>query len=908
MLVGRDAECARLAAALSAARDGRGGAAVLVGEPGIGKTTLLRWAVERAEGMTVLAARGIESEAELPYAALVDLLTPIVHRLDALPEAQATVLMSALGLGPPGATDRFAVGVATLGLLAAAAEEGTVLVAVDDLQWVDSASQAALAFSARRLAALPAFFVAAQRRAIGDTSLLLPDAEVVALNPLAPADAAQLLAASGDIAPDVAVTLLGAARGNPLALVELPQLLTPGQLGGAEPLVDPIPTKNGLERAFSARLAPLSVQGRRAAVGAAADGSGTLRVVLRALGSLGLDERALSEVEALGLVRLDGNEIEFRHPLVRSAAYHGADPAERRLVHAALATADDDPDRRVWHLAATALGPDEAVASELERAGDRALARGAFGAAAAAFERAASLTPEREARGMRLVRAASALDETGSLARSEAFAREAAELIEDPRAIARAVRLIASSKMGAGEVETAYSMLLDAAEQVEELDPAWAAAMFNLAANLPLFRLQAPAAVELIERAWALGDPARPRMLVEKVSLAFGKVIAGDTAGSAMLIELAREATANVSMGHRQTSALGWPLVWVEEYGAARTLLTWALEAQRQGGSLRYLPQSLHPLAELDFRVGRWVPALAQVYEAIDLLEETGQHAEQGFARATAARIEAALGRDEECRAHAREAFAADAASGLLFATAYAGAALGLLELGRGDPEAAIVALEPVERIVRDGEVGEPWIVHWAPDLVEACSHAGRFDRAKDVLDTFESQALATQRTSARAAALRCRGILAADDAYADCFVEALDFHDRLPTPFERARTELAFGERLRRTGHRTDARDRLQSALQTFERLGAKPWAERARVELRASGQSVRTEEERAQEALTPQELQVAALVAGGATNREAAATLFLSAKTIEFHLGNVYRKLGIRSRTELARVVDAA
>jgi DNA-binding CsgD family transcriptional regulator len=359
--------------------------------------------------------------------------------------------------------------------------------------------------------------------------------------------------------------------------------------------------------------------------------------------------------------------------------------------------------------------------------------------------------------------------------------------------------------------------------------------------------------------------------------------------------------------GHRQSSAMGWPLVWVEEYDVARSMLNWAVGVQRAGGALRHLPQSLHPLAELDFRTGRWVPALAAAYEAIGLFEETGQPTERGFACATAARVEAALGRAEECRTHATEAFAADAAAGLLIATAYAGAALGLLELGRGDPEAAIVALEPVERILRDGEVGEPWIVHWAPDLIEAYSHTGAGDSARAVLEELETQARTTGRISALAAAARCQGVLAPDDAFVESFTTALELHDRVPTPFERARTELAYGERLRRAGQRSDSRERLQRALRTFERLGAEPWSERARAELRASGQSVRTPEQRAEDALTPQEIQVAALVAGGATNREAAAALFLSVKTIEFHLGHVYRKLGIRSRTELVRALDA-
>ena len=245
-------------------------------------------------------------------------------------------------------------------------------------------------------------------------------------------------------------------------------------------------------------------------------------------------------------------------------------------------------------------------------------------------------------------------------------------------------------------------MLLSEAEHVGELDPALAAALLSFAANLPFFRLEGPAAVELTERAWKLGDPARTRTPAERNARALAKSMAGDVAGPALLVELAVEARQDVETGHQMGAAVGWPLVWLEEYAAARTLLTWAVGVQRSGGSLRHLPQSLIELAELDFRVGRWVPALAGAYEAISLFEETAQRTELGFAQATTARMEAALGHDEDCRRRAQAGFAADAASGLLMASALSSAALGFLELSRGDPEAAILALEPVQRIVRE--------------------------------------------------------------------------------------------------------------------------------------------------------------------------------------------------------------
>ena len=322
-----------------------------------------------------------------------------------------------------------------------------------------------------------------------------------------------------------------------------------------------------------------------------------------------------------------------------------------------------------------------------------------------------------------------------------------------------------------------------------------------------------------------------------------------------------------------------------------------------------HLPQSLIELAELDFRVGRWVPALAGAYEAIALFEETAQRTELGFAQATIARMEAALGPGRRVPP--------PRAGGLRRRRRSPGScSRACWPAPRSDCSSSAAAIptprswrsSPWSESSSEGKLGEPWLVQWAPDLIEACSHVGRTDRAVEVLETFERQAQATGRISAQAAAARCRGLLAPDDA----FEEHVRGRARAARAACRRRSsaagrELAYGERLRRTQKRTKARERLRAALQTFERLGAEPWAERARSELRASGQSVRTPEQQVEDALTPQELQVAALVAGGATNREAAAALFLSVKTIEFHLGHVYRKLGIRSRTELARVVES-
>ena len=818
MLIGRDAECERLSTALEAAMDGAGGMWTIAGEPGIGKTTLLRWAAEQAGAALVAHTRGAESEADLPYAALADLLAPLAHHLDQLPAIQADVLSGAIGRGPPKGMDRFAVGVATLGLLRAAAEQQPIVLLVDDVQWVDSASIDALVFAGRRAEAEPVLVIASQRTATGSDEPRLTGTEVMSLEPLSPEAAAALLA--DGIAAPVAARLLDAARGNPLALVELPRLLSEGQLAGIEPLLDPIPTRNGLERAFASRLAPLSAAGRRAVLLAAADSSRKTGVVLEALAARGLDDAALREAEAIGLIELGANQVEFLHPLVRAAAYQCGDAAERRSAHAALADAEVDVDRAVWHRAAAILGADRDLAAQLAEAGERAVERGAPGAAAAAFERAAALAGDSAIRGRHLLAASCALDDLGNLPRALELARQAEALVDEPLAHARVVAQRASLQIALGDVEVASAAILEETERISVLDPTWAAGMMMLALSLPLHQLRSDEALRIAERAQSLGAEDRPRMLVEYSGCALSNIMAGHHLGTEAVLRLAREApSAPLPQAHRQSSGVGWGLVWVEEYDEARTLLHWAADLQRTSGALRYLGQSLHVLAELDFRVGRWVSAYAHAYEAIQLYDETGQRAERGFAFATLARLEAACGRGEDCRAHAQTAFDSDAASGQLIASATASAAVGLLELGNGDPEAAVASLELAEKVAADGELAEPWIVHSAPDIVEAYVHTGRLARAQEVLDVFTAHAQATGRISALAAAHRCRGMFASSDPYREEFEEALSLHKLVPTPFERARTDLAYGERLRRDGKRSEARPRLQSALVSFER-----------------------------------------------------------------------------------------
>ena len=595
----------------------------------------------------------------------------------------------------------------------------------------------------------------------------------------------------------------------------------------------------------------------------------------------------------------DGN-VSFRHPLVSSVVYQGESEDSRRAAHALLAEVDEDVDRQAWHRAAAAIAPDEAVATELDATARRALARGAPGSAVRAYEVGARFSAADDARGQRLARAARAAHRAGDVASAARHAIAARQLASDPITLGDLVLVESDLRMREGDLEGAHRALMAHAELLVETDRRRAATMLLLALKLRIFRLEGEAAADEVDGVLALLSDGKHE-LVHLVALSMSRTVAGrDGARDSALAAAA--AAAKAPHGHAHTLGIAWPLIWLEEYDVARQVTDRAMAVQREAGFLLYLPQSLLPRAELDFRTGRWETALSAADEALGLFEETQQASDVASAAAVLARMEAARGNADSCRAHAQRALASDVEFGLRSSAAFALAALGFLALGSRRPDEAIAPLETAERLAALGSVGEPWMLLSAPDLVEALAHAGRHARALEVLRDFEARSSAVGRVSALGAAARCAGILDAEGRWQDAFEEALAFHAHVPTPFERARTELCYGERLRRARRRADARARLRSALEVFDELGARPWSERARAELRASGQTARRRSTPV-DALTQQELAVAKLVVGGATNRDAAATLFVSPKTIEFHLGNVYRKLEVRSRTELVR-----
>jgi DNA-binding CsgD family transcriptional regulator len=904
-LIGREAECALVYRLLDKARNGRSGSLVLFGEPGIGKSALLDYAVaSAASDMRTLRATGLEAVSEAPFAALGELLRPVRSTIGSLSQTRRKALHTALGLDRGGDTEPVAVAAATLALLATLAEQGPLLCVVDDAHWIDRESVEVLTVVAGRLGAEGIVVLLAAREGEGFDSRGLPEAEVGGLAP----DAAHALLARHAprrLAADVADRLVLETAGNPLALVELPALLSDAQLAGRELLDRPLPVAGALERSFVRRARALQDDARRVLLVAAASDSEDLGLILRAANALGIEGPAIEAADSAGLVSIRGWRLRFRHPLVRSSIYQAATLAERRAVHRALAEAlsgEAEADRRAWHRASAALGPDEEVAAELERAAASARLRGGFAAEARTLELAARLAPQDAARARRLVDAAAAAWRAGRSAEATQLLDEASPSLADPVLRANAQELRAEILKRHGRAEEAHDLLIAEAARLEGVNPLRAARMLTLACHLFFRREQAGRALELAEHAWDVaGHDVAATDLELAGTLAWARVYVGQSEAGR---KLALDCAANSERAGETANGpqIAWCLSWVEEYDHARSLIERAAAAHREAGAFADLAYVLFFLADLEFRVGRLAAAYAAAQEANRLAEQTKRENILMSALTILASVEAVFGRPNDARTHATHALAVAGSIFNLTFVARANAALGLLELSLGRPREAIADLEFVERQMERSDVVEPSVLEWMPDLIEAYIRADRVDEAIPRLERWERWANQTHRVWALAAAARYRGLIASDADVDAHFQDALALHERSPRPLERARTELCYGERLRRAGRRVDSRARLRSALEIFDSLGAVPWSDRTRAELAATGETVRRRDPTVTERLTPQELQIALAVGGGQTNREVAASLFLSQKTIEYHLHNVYRKLDVRSRAQLA------
>jgi ATP/maltotriose-dependent transcriptional regulator MalT len=905
MLYGRDPERSRIAELLDGARASRSGVLVISGEPGVGKSALLDDARDRAADMQVLAGAGVESEAHLPFAALHQLVRPVLGHVDGLPQPQAAALRGALGLAPEGSSDRFLVSLATLSLLAEAAERRPLLCVVDDAHWLDDASADTLVFVARRLDAEAIVMLFATRE--GELRRFeAPGLAELRLGGLDPAAAGELVDRHAGVAlsPDLRDRLVAETGGNPLALLELSPALSEAQLSGAESVLTPLPVGERVERAFLARVERLPEETQTLLLVAAADDTGELATVLRAAAELGVPADALDAAEEAALARVRGTRIELRHPLVRSAVYQAAPLSRRQAAHLALAgvlEGELEADRRAWHRAAASVGPDPAVGEELEQAAQRARRRSGYAAASLAFERAAALTGDEQDRARRLTSAAENAWLAGRVERALTLLEAARPLVTERVQRADVDRFLGLVEMTRGVPADACELLLRAARDVAPLDVQRALELLNLAGLAAAYAGDKEAAVAIADAAGALEveEPPFARMLAQLL-IGLGAHARGDFADAAPRLRAALDLAQELDdeAGEQPVALLfaGRAALYLGDDGAAYRTHREAAARARAAGALSIVAQILPRLATSEVWAGRWASATASAREGIQLAREIGQHDLVAQQLVLLGLVAALRGSEDECRSLAAESRELASARGLGIVAEIASWALAVLELGLGRSE---------EALRRCREISATPVVFWGGlDRIEAAVRAGEPETAREWLAPVEAWAESTGVAWARAVSLHARALLAEGDEAVRLFRAALDAHGEAARPFERARSELAYGELLRRSRHRVEAREHLRAALDGFEGLGAALWAERARVELRASGETARKRDPSTRADLTPQELQIARFVAEGLTNRDVAAQLFLSPRTIDFHLRNVYRKLGISSRTALARL----
>lgn len=908
MLLGRKNERLALDRLFAQARDGRSGVLALVGEPGIGKTALLDDAAESAAGMRILRCRGIESEAVIPFAGLAELLGPVLDAIDRIPAPQASALSGALALGPPGARDRFAIGAATLSLLSASAEDGPLALLVDDAHWLDPPTAETLLFAARRLLADPIAVVITVRE--GAPSLLDgADLRTLRIAGLDRAEAAELLSGA-EISHGALERLHRASGGNPLALLEL----APGAATlTAEPGEAPVPISSSIATAFLRRFGELPEPTRRLLVLAAASDACTPVLLTRAGAHLGLGIDSLAAAEEAGLVTVGAHAIEFTHPLARAAMYASAAAPERREAHAALAAAlpDRDADRRAWHLATASVGPDDRASGALTQAGERARERSAYAVAAAAFERAAGLSSVDDRRGELLLAAADAAWLAGDAGRTLRLLEEGRACQPSASGAAHIDHLRGEVALRRGPVAEGYPLIVAAAAQIADSDPEQAVVWLAEAAYGCFYTGDAPAMTRAAARAVALADVAGSRRALFFAAMAKGMalVVSGEGEAGASCTRRAVEILEESDELSADPALLAWaalgPLM-LREAETGRGLIERASVRAREQAAVGALPYVLHLLARDQATTDQWAAAETSYDEAIRLGTETGQRVEVAAALAGLAWLQARQGRESACREHAAEASRLCEELGVGLYGVWAIQALGDLDLCLGRPQEAIGHYRAQLDALRLSGIADVDLSP-APELVDALLRVGADAEAAALAADFQEQAMAKGQPWALARAARCRGLLAKGAEVDRAFGEALRLHERTPDAFETARTRLVYGERLRRERKRVRGREELRAAAEIFAQLGAQPWAAQAEAELAATGETSRRREASTLDELTPQELRIARLLADGKTTREAAAAIFVSPKTVEYHLAHVYAKLGINSREKLAEALRA-
>lgn len=880
-----------MAELLAGVRDGRSGTVVVVGEPGTGKTSLLDRVAASCPDVRVVPVAGVEPEMCLGYAALHRLLRPWLPGVDGLPGPQREALRTAFGHTAGGGADRYLVGMATLTLLAGASTLEPLLCVIDDAQWLDRESADALAFVARRLHAEPIGLLFATRH---DGPALVGGLPTLALPGLPDDDARHLLAATvtGRLDGAVAATIVAGTGGNPLALTELARTLTPGQLAGMVPLPTPLPVGVRLETHFRQRIRPLPAETRSLLLLVAAAPPGNPSLLWRAAGHLGIAPDHADRALAEGLLT---PALDFRHPLIRSAVYRGADAAGRRAAHAALAAAYDpvlDPDRHAWHRAQATIGLDEQVAAQLEQASERARARGGHAEQAAFLSRAAELSPDPRAQAARLVAAARAHLVLGDPDAAGRMLDRAEPGLDRPvpRALARRAR--ATAETYAGRYAAAPAILSEAAASIAGEEPELARRMMFEAMQAVLIT-DDHATMLALARSARGAAPGRATY-ADLFLTGCATRMTGDYTGAVPLLRAALDALA----GDDDLAEDGPPLavisvlaaddLWDEQAG--RRVWRRLEEYDRRSGALGTLRTTLAVGVAWELRAGRFDAAEALQDESADLSRVVGPPVLGGVERIE---LLAWRGRADEVRALAAGATALD---GLVRNS------VAVLEISLGRYPEALAVLRPSLEHDKPGAATRS--LH---EIVEAGLRGGDHQAAKAALVRLEERAPVSGTPWGLGLLARCRALMADDDQAEPLYRESIELLDRTRIRTELARSHLLYGEWLRRRRRRADARAELRTAHDMFTRMGAAAFADRARVELLATGERPRARDDRADRDLTPQERQVAGLAAGGATNSEIAARLFLSTSTVEYHLTRVFRKLGITSRRKLAAALSS-
>ncbi len=899
-VVGREAPSGAVSDLLAATRTGQGGALRLVGEAGIGKSTVLTQTVARAEGFTVLRATGVRAEAQLAFAGLEPLLRPLRDLVTELPTAQARAVATVLGEESSAEGGELVLGTACLQLFALAARSAPLLVVADDVHWFDEESWRALSFAVRRLAGEP---VAALVSSRPTSDRRLEGIATLTLHGLDLEDATSVLrSARPDLTPDVCAELHRRTGGNPLALVEAVQGLSQEERRGMRALPEGLATSADLTAYFGDRLATCPPGTHHLLLLAALEGRGDLTVVAAAAGE-GVDLTLLAPAEQEGLVSVHGSQVVFRHPLVEAALLHDASPEARRAAHGALgrAMAPDDS-RASWHAAEACVGPDAVVADAMALVAARAQATAAQSSASAAFEKAAALTPDPTSSTERLLLAAEAALASGSTTRAYSLAeRIRADLLPaSDRGRPAAVRGRAALLLG--RAAEAGPLLLEA---TRGLDPRSAAEALNDAVE---------AAVESGDHAfgWILVARAEQLPVEDDPILAFqvGRArsallgFAGQAAESLELLRTTIEETAVADVAGDS------PAVWLALAHATcivgdvipgrRHFITAAAHARGQGDLPRLLT-ALEGQAFAEHMLGQWTAAYATGTRALELNDgdRSPYHRAEGLQ--ILAEIDAARGDEIACRQRCEEVRTLSERLGLRLLAILADRREALLDLGLNRLEDAEERLLNVLTSVRRLGLAHPFYSP-IPDLVEVLVRTDRAAEAEGLVEEFGVLSGVGIQSPAQARLLRLRALVSRADEYDDLFARSVALDVETGLDFLRARTLLLYGERLRRDRRRVDARAVLRRALSVFDSLDAVPWSQRARAELAATGETMQPAGVSSTGTLTPQELQIAVLAAEGRRNKDIAGILFLSIRTVEFHLTRVYRKLGVANRAALA------